>query len=90
MGKNPDLLACCLLLNNVLEHFWVCNFGFFGCLLSRNPGNRYSEIKIYPDASWKFVRMEFTENEKINLKNKMYRRSAEWSNTEIDSRGVGK
>ena len=36
--------------------------------MPRNPGNRHGEIKIHPDASSKFVRMEFTENKKINLK----------------------
>ena len=36
--------------------------------MPRNPGNRHRDIKIYPDANLKFVRMEFTENKKINLK----------------------
>ena len=36
--------------------------------MPRNPGNRQRDIKIYPDANLKFVRMEFTENKKINLK----------------------
>ena len=40
---------------------------FFGCVMPRNPGNRHREIKIYPDANSKFVRMEFTDNKKINL-----------------------
>ena len=38
--------------------------------MPRNPGNRHRDIKIYPDANLKFVRMEFTENKKINLKEK--------------------
>ena len=36
--------------------------------MPRNPGNRHRDIKIYPDANLKFVRMKFTENKKINLK----------------------
>ena len=38
--------------------------------MPRNPGNRQRDIKIYPDANLKFVRMEFTENKKDKSKRK--------------------
>ena len=38
--------------------------------MPRNPGNRHRDIKIYPDANLKFVRMEFTENKKDKSKRK--------------------
>ena len=67
-AKWGEIRICLLLLACCQTTFWSI-FGFVmsdfsECLMPRNPGNRHGEVKNYPDASSKFVRMEFTENKK--------------------------
>ena len=58
MGRNPDLLACCCLLNKVLEHFQICDDGFLRMFDAEKSGQSPAwyqnlsgcEFEICPDG----------------------------------------